>query len=645
MWSMRVPKYFPLELPPGVYRPGTVYDARGRWYDTQLVRWSEGVLQAVGGWQGMSRTAEADAVAVISDDGGSFTDETTDAGDVGTDDVVLVPNPATANDALYVGFTFKFEEIVVNVSTAASDGTVTWQFWNGSAWTALSGVVDDTDAFQESGENSVSWTLPATWAKTTVNSQGPFYYVRALVATGTSTALATTVKIGRGPVDLEAVVRGAKAWRTNAQAPYVALGTPTELYLLGAGTLTEITPSSFTTGGTDATQSSGNYGAGAYGAGPYGTGDEGQDTLTEANTWQMDNYGEDLVAVAYSDGKVVYYDTSAGGLAAAITNAPTGCLGVVVTPERFIVALGAGGDPRYIQWPDRDDRTNWTAGPGSEAGDHNLATDGQILAGHRGRGETLIWTDVGLHTMQYIGGEFIYTVREVGSNCGAISRRSMAVVDGKAVWMGKRGFFVYDGYVKPIPSEVSDYVFSDINRVQASKIHAVPHSEFGEVWFFYPSAAATECDRYVVYNYRDGYMYIGTLARTAGVDAGVFQYPIWAGPSGVVYQHNSGASHEDEDGNDLTPYAVSGPIDVAYGDQMLEVTNMIPDESTLGEVQITLLASFYPTDAESTFGPFTPAQPTNVRITARQMRVKIEQVDQGWRFGTLRLEGSLGGRR
>ncbi len=41
----------PLDIPPGVYRNGTEYESRGRWFDTNLVRWREGKLEPVGGWQ------------------------------------------------------------------------------------------------------------------------------------------------------------------------------------------------------------------------------------------------------------------------------------------------------------------------------------------------------------------------------------------------------------------------------------------------------------------------------------------------------------------------------------------------------------------------------------------------------------------
>ena len=42
--------FVPLTPPPGVVKPGTVYDAKGRWYDTLWVRWFEGTMQSIEGF-------------------------------------------------------------------------------------------------------------------------------------------------------------------------------------------------------------------------------------------------------------------------------------------------------------------------------------------------------------------------------------------------------------------------------------------------------------------------------------------------------------------------------------------------------------------------------------------------------------------
>lgn len=645
-------QYAPLDFPPGVSRPGTVYKAKGRFYETQLVRWFDGVLQAVGGWSPLLRTAPTDVAAAISDDGGTFVNETADANNATVGDVVLTPAVPVVNDAFYVGFRFRFQELDLVVSTAGVGGTLAWEYWNGAAWAALPGLDDTTSGFTAAaGAYTVSWALPTNWAKNTVNLQGPFYYIRARVATaGTSGAVGTSADIGTGPVALDAPVRGVHAWQTNAGGPRVALGTHEALFLVGQGTLDDITPTGFVGGNADAVQASAAYNFGAYGVGLYGVGDDAQDVLTPAHIWQMDNYGEDLVAVSPTDRRIHYYDSGAGGIAAPLTGAPN-ARGVVVTPEGFIVALGAApiGDsvtnPRLIRWADQDNINDWAPSASTTAGDHTLRTTGEIVAGARGRGETLIWTTTGFHSLQYIGGSFVYTARELDMNCGLIAPRAYAVAGGRAVWMGHRGFFFYDGVVQPIPTEVSDYVFDSLNRTQVSKVHAEVRSAFNEVWFYYPSGGATECDRYVVYNYKDGFMYIGDLARTSGVDQGVFPNPISAAPDGFVYQHEAGTAYLNADGSSMNPYAETGPIEVGAGDQILEATAMIPDENTLGAVEITLFASMYPSEAEVEHGPFTPRNPTDVRVSARQVRVRIDQVAPGWRFGTLRLGAIAGGGR
>ena len=37
--------------PPGMFRNGTRYQSAGRWYDGNLVRWHEGAMRPVGGWE------------------------------------------------------------------------------------------------------------------------------------------------------------------------------------------------------------------------------------------------------------------------------------------------------------------------------------------------------------------------------------------------------------------------------------------------------------------------------------------------------------------------------------------------------------------------------------------------------------------
>jgi hypothetical protein len=312
-----------------------------------------------------------------------------------------------------------------------------------------------------------------------------------------------------------------------------------------------------------------------------------------------------------------------------------------VTAERFLFALGAGGNPRKVQWCDQENNTLWTPAGDNQAGDYELTTPGSLLAGKRVKGINLLFTDVDVHTAQYVGAPFIYGFEKAGSGCGLISAQSVAAIDTAAIWMSKSGFFIYDGYVKPLPCDVSDFVFSNINFDQRTKIVAVHNSKFGEIWWFYPSNAGLENDSYVTFNYRENHWNVGSLVRLCGTDAGVFTLPLMVDDSGEVYEHEVGF---DYDG--ATLFAESGPIQIGNGDNVMKVREVVPDEQTLGEAVISFKTRLYPTSAESTFGPFTAANPTSVRFSGRQINMVVTGAALAdWRIGVIRLDAVASGKR
>jgi hypothetical protein len=501
--------YVSITPPPGVVKPGTVYDARGRWYDTKWVRWFEGVMQPIGGFTPVENS---------------------------------------------------------------------------------SGTQIDAGA-----------RVASTWG-----------------------------------------------WKDNAGAHWMAWGTADDVVVYSGDTSYTITPAGMTTGNDDATTSSGLglYNYGSYGVGVYGTGDELVDAIVPAQNYSFDNYGEDLVFIPASDNKIYLWDrTSPATVAAAITNAPTSTQAVVVTPERFIMALGADSDGRLIRWADQDDNTDWTPSSANSAGDLTLPGKGAVVAGRRSQAETLVWTETDLFSLRYIGGSFLYTANPVGS-VGAVSSRCMAIVGSSAYWMGPGGFYRYNGYTEPIPSPVADWVFADINRMQISKVWAETRQDFSEITWHYPAGASVECNKSITYNYEENFWYNNTVARTAGEDRGALPYPVAFDPDGLLWRHEVGSNY-----GGATPYAESGPMQIGEGDSVMHFQSIIPDEKTQGEVEISIYSSFYPNAAETTNGPFTSANPTDVRFIGRQARLRIEQVTTGssdpskWRVGTIRADIERGGQR
>lgn len=442
--------------------------------------------------------------------------------------------------------------------------------------------------------------------------------------------------------EISEVVRSMTGWRDNDGIRFIAAGSSAELYAIETnGTVSDITPAAFTPGFEVATVNTG-YGGGLYGAGTYGTPRDDATTYTEAAVWALDTWGENLVGCCHADGKLYEWELDNATAAAAISGAPIDCEGLLVTEERFLFALGAAGNPRKVAWSDQEDNTTWTASATNQAGDIELQTSGGIMQGVRTRGQALILTDVDAHIASFTGGTAVYSFERVGDACGVISRQAATAAGGIAYWMGRRGFFTYGGgAVEPIPSDVSDHVFTNINRDQVSQVWSVANAQFGEVWWFYPSGSSTEIDSYVVYNYREGHWNIGMLSRTAGIDQGVFRYPMMIDPAGVTFEHEYGFNH----GGD-TPFAETGPIMIGTGDRVAVVTDLLPDEETQGEVTATFKARFYPNGDEYSYGPYSMDAPTNVRFTGRQVRMRVEGVgNENWRFGIPRIDAREGGRR
>ena len=447
----------------------------------------------------------------------------------------------------------------------------------------------------------------------------------------------------RATGQMTGLCRGFITWRDNSAFRWIAAGTQSKLYAMNeAGTLKDITPTGFTTGVANAVIKTG-YGYSDYGSFGYGVARPDLGSITPATTWSMDTWGEYLIACSNADGKLYQWQLgfTTPTIAAVITNAPTSNKAVLVTAERIMFALGAGGNPRKVQWSDQENNTTWTPAGDNQAGDYELATPGTLIAGKRVKGINLLFTDVDVHTAQYVGAPFVYGFEKAGSGCGLISAQSVAAIDTAAIWMSKSGFWIYDGYVKPLPSEVSDYVFGNMNFSQSSKVYAVHNSQFGEIWWYYPSSASNENDSYVTYNYRENHWNIGLLARTAGTDAGVFTNPMAVSTDGYVYEHEVGFAYDS-----ASVYAESGPVQLGNGDNIMSIRQVVPDEQTLGEAVVSFKTRNYPTGTQSTFGPYTAANPTDVRFAARQVNMKVTgAVLADWRIGVMRLDAVASGKR
>jgi hypothetical protein len=457
------------------------------------------------------------------------------------------------------------------------------------------------------------------------------------------------------PNALSGVPRGMIAWVDQTGLLWVMAGSASKLMILDSGGLYyDITPTGFTVGITDATNI-GGYGGNTYGNSTYGNARGSSSMVTPATVWTLDTLEQTPIACCPGDGFIYQWDLNTAHLATKCPNSPINCRASFVTQEGFIFALGANGDPRNIMWPDQSSTSNWTPSDVAQAGSYAIQTPGRLVCGCATRSGSLIWTTTDVHLATYQGLPIIYSFNQLGSECGIISPLAFATAEGAVYWMGPNGFWKYDGSVQPLESDVWDYLFKNLNVLQRSKTWALHNGYYGEVMWFYPSNAGTEIDSYVTYNYREGHWAVGLLARTSGVQQGVLNNPIMAAPTGFVWSHELTVINYQGEG---TPYAETGPLefDSTYvgdvvggnhpGDRTFDIVQLIPDALTLGDVTATFYTRFYPTGPETTWGPYAMANPTSVRISGRQARMRLTGANNtDWRIGIPRIDFRPAGNR
>ena len=291
------------------------------------------------------------------------------------------------------------------------------------------------------------------------------------------------------------------------------------------------------------------FGVGGYGVGGFGVGVgiTQPGTPITATDWTLDNFGSYLVACP-AGGAIYYYDPNGQLQNAQYVggNAPLVSSGIFVAmPERQIIAYGSSftlqADPLLVRWCDVGDFTTWNATATNQAGSFRIPTGSKIVAGIQGPQQGLLWTDLDLWAMQYVGTPLVYGFNKIGSNCGAISRHCVGQLGNNIYWMSQKQFFVMMGSgPQAINCPIFDVIFQNINSAYLYKVCCGVNSQFNEITWYYPSASSTENDSYVKYNVTLDQWDFGTLGRTAWIDQSVLGPPIGAGSDNWIYQHEVG---------------------------------------------------------------------------------------------------------
>jgi hypothetical protein len=374
---------------------------------------------------------------------------------------------------------------------------------------------------------------------------------------------------------------------------------------------------------------------------------------------------------------------------------------VLFSPQGFLLALGCTNydasqsspnylgsfDPMLVRWSNVDadigpEPENWQPTLTNTAGFLRLQAGSAIVTGLSTKQEVLIWTDISLTSLQFLGTSEVFGQQLIANAITIMAPNVVVPANNVVYWMGNDKFYIYSGRVDTLPCTLRQYVFDDINRNQSDIFFAGSNAEFNEVVWFYCSSGSNEIDRYVVYNYSENIWYFGTIVRTAWIDAGVITYPIGLN-DGYVYYHELGHDDGQPSGNPpvaINAYIQSADIDIEDGDKYMLTRRVIPDVNFTSsdltnyvtsavltpEVTMTVGVRNFPgatistTNAEGestaelvTVSGTTTAtinQYTNqvfIRARGRQMNFKISSTGIGvqWQLGMPRVDARPDGLR
>lgn len=407
------------------------------------------------------------------------------------------------------------------------------------------------------------------------------------------------------------------------------------------------------------------YGSGGYGTGGYGT-STGSTGLPGApitvTDWYLDNWGNILIASPVG-GAIYAWDASQNSqVASVIPQAPQVNAGVLVAmPQRQIIAWGSTfngvQDALLVRWCDVENYTVWAAQTNNQAGSYRLTRGSRIVGALQAPQQGLLWTDVGLWAVQYVGQPYVYSFNEIGNGCGLISRKAAASLDGTVYWMSQSQFFYLTANgVTPLACPVWDTVFQNLDTANVDKIRVATNSRFEEIAWFYPViGGGGENTNYVKYNAILQVWDYGVLGRSAWVDQSILGPPIAADPvSGYLYQHETSTL---ADGATIAASFTTGFFAVNEADNKGFVDEVWPDMkwgyyngTQNGSVQMTFNGTDFASQTPLTYGPFNFTNTSTYvspRLRARLLSITIASspANQGfWRLGNIRYRAQPDGK-
>jgi len=454
-------------------------------------------------------------------------------------------------------------------------------------------------------------------------------------------------------------VRRFFSWRKNDNSLGTLVGTETKLWVDFNGTWNDITPSGIV---PPVSSILGGYGSGAYGALAYGTPRPAGTSEVFAPGyawWSFSNWGQDVLLLSSKDNRLFHYISSTPLVDPVLMTEPPLSNAVCVTDERHVMlaapVIGGTYYPHRICWASSESLTDWDfASVTNTAGYLDLTCTSPLISLVKVREGILAFTYTEVFLVRYVALPYIYGASRL-TEMPMFHPYSIATFGpGNAMWFSPRAFQQYaNGSVQPVPCPIFHDIKEDFSLDWGPmRVHASSNGNFPEVWLFWPSLNANECNRYAIVNFNENWWAWGYLERTAMHPAGALKRPIAGTVDGTIYEHENGWTDAGLPILDKR-FLETGALGLGDGAKVVNVKRaLLSTSDNVNDIPRARKLQFYgrytPDGSERVFGPYMPRVDgyTDTRVNAREARVRlIGNVDDLFDVGLLRLDVSAGGGR
>jgi hypothetical protein len=274
--------------------------------------------------------------------------------------------------------------------------------------------------------------------------------------------------------EAEAVVQGGDTFYDSDTAPHIFAGDAAKLYHLEARVATDRSI------------------AGGY-------------TVGSSDTWQMAQFGDNVVAVTRNENPQVF-DMSANPIVAFADltgSPPTGATSVARVNDFLMM-----GKEFTVHWPAFNDITDWTPDPATQAGNQELDQERGEIISIVGLDYAAIFQERGIRRAIYVGPPVIFDFGQdyIEKARGCIARNAATPYGRFIPYAADDGFYVFDGQSsQPIgDGKIDTYYTRNLNYAFRHKISCgVDYSRKLVAWAV-PFGSSQLPNELLIYSIRDG---------------------------------------------------------------------------------------------------------------------------------------------